>query len=63
MTVAQTTPLVEMRNINISFGGLHAVRDVSLDLYPGELVDVYVSDKGPPPVRSLSAAGGETHAP
>ena len=38
MTVAQTTPLVEMRNINISFGGLHAVRDVSLDLYPGELV-------------------------
>jgi len=24
MTVAQTTPLVEMRNINISFGGLHA---------------------------------------
>ena len=38
MTVTQTTPLVEMRNINISFGGLHAVRDVSLDLYPGELV-------------------------
>ena len=32
-------------------------------VYPGELVDVYVSDKGPPPLRSLSAAGGQTHAP
>ncbi|HEY5488487.1 MAG TPA: ATP-binding cassette domain-containing protein [Candidatus Limnocylindrales bacterium] len=38
MTVAQATPLVEMRNINISFGGLHAVRDVSIDVFPGELV-------------------------
>jgi D-xylose transport system ATP-binding protein len=31
-------PLVSMRNINIAFGGLHAVRDVSIDLYPGELI-------------------------
>ena len=38
MTVAQQTPLVEMRNINIAFGGIHAVRDVSVDLFPGELV-------------------------
>ena len=38
MTVAQATPLVEMRNINIAFGGVHAVRDVSVDLFPGELV-------------------------
>ena len=38
MTVAATTPLVEMRNINIAFGGIHAVRDVSIDLYPGELI-------------------------
>jgi D-xylose transport system ATP-binding protein len=38
MTTAPSTPLVEMRHIDISFGGLHAVRDVSLDLYPGELV-------------------------
>lgn len=38
MTVAASTPLVEMRNINVAFGGLHAVRDVSLDLYPGELI-------------------------
>ncbi len=27
-----------MRNINIAFGGVHAVRDVSVDLYPGELI-------------------------
>ncbi len=32
------TPLVEMRNISISFGGVRAVDDVSLDLYPGEVV-------------------------
>jgi D-xylose transport system ATP-binding protein len=38
MTLATATPLVEMRNINIAFGGIHAVRDVSVDLYPGELI-------------------------
>jgi D-xylose transport system ATP-binding protein len=38
MTVAEATPLVQMKNINIAFGGLHAVRDVSVDLYPGELI-------------------------
>ena len=32
------TPLVEMRNINVAFGGVHAVRDVSIDLHPGEVV-------------------------
>ena len=31
-------PLVEMKNISISFGGVHAVDDVSVDLYPGEVV-------------------------
>jgi D-xylose transport system ATP-binding protein len=38
MTVAVAAPLVEMRNINIAFGGIHAVRDVSIDLQPGELI-------------------------
>ncbi len=38
MTVAASTPLVEMRNINIAFGGVHAVRDVSIDLHEGELI-------------------------
>ena len=32
------TPLVEMRNMSISFGGIKAVDDVSIDLYPGEVV-------------------------
>jgi D-xylose transport system ATP-binding protein len=32
------TPLVEMRNISIAFGGLKAVDDVTVDLYPGEVV-------------------------
>ena len=35
---ATRTPLVDMRNINVAFGGVHAVRNVSLDLYPGEVV-------------------------
>jgi D-xylose transport system ATP-binding protein len=32
------TPLVEMRDIRVSFGGIHAVDDVTVDLYPGEVV-------------------------
>ena len=32
------TPLVEMRNISIAFGGIRAVDGVSLDLYAGEVV-------------------------
>jgi D-xylose transport system ATP-binding protein len=32
------TPLVEMRDINLSFGGIKAVDGVTVDLYPGEVV-------------------------
>jgi len=32
------TPAVEMRNINVSFGGVHAVNDVSIDVRPGEVM-------------------------
>ncbi|MZQ87697.1 ATP-binding cassette domain-containing protein [Frigidibacter albus] len=32
------TPLVEMRDIALSFGGVKAIDHVSLDLYPGEVV-------------------------
>ena len=32
------TPLVEMRNISKRFGGVQAVDDVSVDLWPGEVV-------------------------
>ncbi len=32
------TPMVELRDISIAFGGIRAVDGVSLDLYPGEVV-------------------------
>jgi D-xylose transport system ATP-binding protein len=38
VAVATSTALVEMRNINVAFGGVHAVRDVSIDLHAGEVV-------------------------
>ncbi len=33
-----TTPLVEMKNVSIAFGGVQAVDNVSISLYPGEVV-------------------------
>ncbi len=36
--MSDTTPLVEMRRIRVSFGGVHAVDNVSVDLQPGEVV-------------------------
>jgi D-xylose transport system ATP-binding protein len=38
MTPPQAAPLVEMRDIRIAFGGVHAVDDVSVDLWAGEVV-------------------------
>jgi len=39
MTATATrTPLVEMRDIHVSFGGLRAVNGVTITLYPGEVV-------------------------
>jgi len=38
MTVATATPLVTMQGINVAFGGVHAVRDVSIELHAGEVV-------------------------
>ena len=34
----QQTPLVEMKDIRVAFGGVHAVDGVSVDLYAGEVV-------------------------
>ena len=34
----QQTPLVEMNTIRVAFGGVHAVDDVSVNLFPGEVV-------------------------
>ena len=38
MTAVASPPLIEMRDINVAFGGVHAVRDVSIDLHAGEVV-------------------------
>lgn len=38
--VASPVPLVEMRNICKHFGGIEAVRNVSVDLYAGEVVGI-----------------------
>jgi D-xylose transport system ATP-binding protein len=38
--VTSRTPLVEMRDISIAFGGIHAVDRASIDLYEGEVVAV-----------------------
>lgn len=37
-TQGTDTPLVQLKDISISFGGIRAVDHVSLDLYPGEVV-------------------------
>ena len=37
-TDSTRVPLVEMRDIRVSFGGVHAVDGVTVDLYPGEVV-------------------------
>jgi D-xylose transport system ATP-binding protein len=37
-TASGRVPLVEMRNIRIAFGGVHAVDGVNIDLFPGEVV-------------------------
>jgi len=38
MTVAERTPLVVMQDINVAFGGVHAVRDATIDLFAGEVI-------------------------
>jgi D-xylose transport system ATP-binding protein len=40
MTEVATAPLVEMRNINVAFGGVRAVDDVTIDLHAGEVVGI-----------------------
>ena len=38
VAVAERTPLVEMRGINVAFGGVHAVREASIDVHAGEVM-------------------------
>jgi branched-chain amino acid transport system ATP-binding protein len=37
---ARKTPILEVRNISKSFGAIEAVRGVSFDIYPGEILGV-----------------------
>lgn len=39
-TQEKQVPLVEMRHINVAFGGVHAVEDASIDLFRGEVVAI-----------------------
>ena len=38
MNDKMSTPLVEMRDIKVAFGGVHAVDGVTVDLHAGEVV-------------------------
>ena len=45
-------PLVDMRDISLSFGGIHAVERASIDLYDGEVVGlVGHNGAGKSPIR------------
>ena len=43
--MAEQTPLLELRNISKRFGGIHALKGVDFDLYPGE-VHAVVGENG-----------------
>jgi D-xylose transport system ATP-binding protein len=38
MTTVAAPPLVELRDINVAFGGVHAVQEVTIDLRAGEVI-------------------------
>lgn len=58
---ARRVPLVEMRNINVSFGGVHAVQNVSVDLHAGEIVGL-VGGNGAGKTTLMKALSG-AHPP
>jgi D-xylose transport system ATP-binding protein len=53
-------PIVEMRNISVSFGGVHAVDDVSIDLYPGEVVGLVGGNGAGKSTLMKTLAGAQT---
>ena len=59
MTPSKTgTPLVELRDISIAFGGIKAVDHVTVDLYPGEVVGLLGHNGAgkSTPIKCLSGA-------
>ena len=54
-TASDQVPLVEMQDISISFGGIHAVENASCELFPGEVVGLLGHNgagKSTPAIRS-----------
>jgi D-xylose transport system ATP-binding protein len=56
-----TPPLVEMRNIRVSFGGVHAVDGVTVDLRAGEVVGL-VGGNGAGKSTLMKVLSGAYHA-
>jgi D-xylose transport system ATP-binding protein len=54
-------PLVEMRNIYVSFGGVHAVENCTIDLYAGEVVGL-VGGNGAGKSTLMKVLSGAYHA-
>ena len=50
-------PLLSVRNMTRTWDGVHGCRDVSFDLYPGEVLCV-VGESGSGKSTLLSAVGG-----
>lgn len=59
--VPTSVPLVEMRNIRVAFGGVHAVDGVSIDLNPGEVVAL-VGGNGAGKTTLIKTLSGAHHA-
>jgi len=58
-TVATEAPLVEMRDIRVSFGGVHAVDHVTIDLHAGQVVGL-VGGNGAGKSTLMRALSGAT---
>jgi D-xylose transport system ATP-binding protein len=54
-------PLVEMRNISVSFGGVHAVENATIDLHAGEVVGL-VGGNGAGKSTLMKVLSGAYHA-
>jgi D-xylose transport system ATP-binding protein len=54
-------PLAEMRNIRVSFGGVHAVDGVTVDVYPGEVIGL-VGGNGAGKSTLIRVLSGAHHA-